>query len=196
MAGSFDMIREVSPVKDCWRLRVRGGKIQASIRKPMMKKFKNAIMEGEVYTMINFGVIRSAGNYRASKLNMEYKLLFSGKTRVFQAQSELIPLNGLSLVNTDDVAKTNGDSNYLIGLVGLLTTVSGEKELITGGKKTRIIQLELTEEKGKVQCTVFGDYVDIVKEFLVGGVSPLPVLVVQFFKVRLYNCKRMRTLGY
>ncbi|KAJ1383186.1 Nucleic acid-binding, OB-fold, partial [Sesbania bispinosa] len=91
---------------------VEGGKIQASIRKPMMKKFKNAIVEGGVYTMINFGVIRSAGNYRAAK--HEYKLLFSGKTRLFPAQTELIPLNGLSLVNTEDVFKTNGDSNYLI----------------------------------------------------------------------------------
>ncbi|KAJ1377804.1 hypothetical protein SESBI_48489, partial [Sesbania bispinosa] len=162
-----------------------GGKIQASIRKPMMKKFKNAIVEGGVYTMINFGVIRSAGNYRAAK--HEYKLLFSGKTRLFPAQTELIPLNGLSLVNTEDVFKTNGDSNYLIDLVGLLTAVSGEKELITEGRKTRMIQLELTDEKGKLQCTVFGDYVDAVKEHLSAGISPLPVLVVQFFKVRLYK---------
>ncbi|KAJ1430742.1 Nucleic acid-binding, OB-fold [Sesbania bispinosa] len=128
---------------------VEGGKIQASIPKPMMKKFKNTIMEGQVYTMMNFGVIRSAGNYRASK--HEYKLLFSGKTRVFLAQSELIPLNGLSLVNTDDVAKTNVDSNYLINLVGLLTAVSGEKELITEG---RMIQLELTDEKQMILSIV------------------------------------------
>ncbi|KAJ1378016.1 Nucleic acid-binding, OB-fold [Sesbania bispinosa] len=151
----------------------------------MMKKFKNAIVEGGVYTMINFGVIRSVGNYRAAK--HEYKLLFSGKTRLFPAQTELIPLNGLSLVNTEDVFKTNGDSNYLIDLVGLLTAVSGEKELITEGRKTRMIQLELTDEKGKLQCTVFGDYVDAVKEHLSAGISPLPVLVVQFFKVRLYK---------
>ncbi|KAJ1412838.1 hypothetical protein SESBI_19984 [Sesbania bispinosa] len=212
MAGSFDMIREVSPVKDCWRLRVRvirlwemcsildplkpfaidmvlidvgGGKIQATIRKPMMKKFKNAIVEGEVYTMMNFAVIRSAGNYRAAK--HEYKLLFSGKTRVFPTQSELIPMNGLSLMTTDDVTKTNEESNYLIDLVGLLTAVSVEKELVTEGRKTRMIQMELTDYKGKIHCTVFGNYVDTIKDLLTNGVSPMPILVVQFFKVRLYK---------
>ncbi|KAJ1426518.1 hypothetical protein SESBI_10262 [Sesbania bispinosa] len=100
MAGSFDLL------------------------KPFATDMVLIDVEGEVYTMINFGVIRSAGNYRASK--HEYKLLFSGKTRVFPTQFELIPLNGLSLMTTDEVAKTNGESNYLIA-------ASGEKELVTEG---------------------------------------------------------------
>ncbi|KAJ1399769.1 Nucleic acid-binding, OB-fold [Sesbania bispinosa] len=79
----------------------------------MMKKFKNVIVEGEVYTMMNFVVIRTMGTYHASK--HDYELLFNGKTRVFPTQSELIPVIGLSLMTTKDVAKTNGESNYLIG---------------------------------------------------------------------------------
>ncbi|KAJ1431361.1 Nucleic acid-binding, OB-fold [Sesbania bispinosa] len=102
MGGPFDMISAIHPGKDSWRLRVRVVRlwemcsivdptkpfaidmvlmdVEATIRKPMMKKFSNLIVEGEVYTMMSFAVIKNVGCYRASR--HEYKLLFSAKTKV------------------------------------------------------------------------------------------------------------------
>ncbi|KAJ1435999.1 Nucleic acid-binding, OB-fold [Sesbania bispinosa] len=212
MVGPFDKVSAIHPGKDSWRLRVRvvrlwemcsivdptnpfaidmvlldveGGKIQATIRKPMMKKFRNVISEGEVYTMLNFAVIKNVGSYRACR--HEFKLLFSAKTKVFPAQSDVIPTVGLSLMTTEQIAKTNGESNYLFDLMGILTVVSAEKVVETDGRKTRMMEMELMDDKGRMRCTVFGHYVDTLKAFVESGVTPLPVVVVQLFKVRLYK---------
>ncbi|KAJ1383205.1 hypothetical protein SESBI_43577 [Sesbania bispinosa] len=212
MAGPFDMISAIHPGKDSWRLRVRvarlwemcsivdpsrpfaidmvlidveGGNIQATIRKPMMKKFKDVIVEGEVYTMLNFAVIKNVGSYRASR--HEYKLLFSAKTKVFPAKSCAIPSVGLSLMSTEQITKTNGESNYLFDFMGVLTAISAEKVVETEGRKTRMMEMELADDKGRLRCTVFGDYVETLNSYVALGVTPLPVVVVQLFKVRLYK---------
>ncbi|KAJ1418964.1 Nucleic acid-binding, OB-fold [Sesbania bispinosa] len=196
MAGPFDKVSAIHPGKESWRLRVRvvrlwemcsivdptnpfaidmvlldveGGKIQATIRKPMMKKFRNVISEGEVYTMLNFAVIKNVGSYRACR--HEFKLLFSAKTKVFPAQSDVIPTVGLSLMTTEQIAKTNGESNYLFDLMGILTAVSAEKVVETDGRKTRMMEMELMDDN----------------DYIVGRCYPLPVVVVQLFKVRLYK---------
>ncbi|KAJ1391441.1 hypothetical protein SESBI_36682 [Sesbania bispinosa] len=175
MAGPFDMINAIHPGKDSWRLRVRvvrlwemcsiaeptnpfafdmvlmdveGGKIQESIRKPMMKKFRNLIAEGVVYTMLNFAVIKSVGSYRAAR--HEYKLLFSAKTKVFPSQSDVISIIGLSLMRSEQISKTNGESNFLFDFMGILTAVFAEKEVETDGRKTRMMEMELADDKNVV----------------------------------------------
>ncbi|TKY53417.1 hypothetical protein E2542_SST24947 [Spatholobus suberectus] len=116
VAGPFDSVKDIYGGRDTWRLKVRviwmwnvcslcdpsspfaiemvlidseGGKIQATIRKPMMKKFGKYVVEGEVYKMAFFGVLRNTGSYRATK--HKFKLLFSGKTKVIHCESEIIP---------------------------------------------------------------------------------------------------------
>ncbi|KAJ1390611.1 hypothetical protein SESBI_37352 [Sesbania bispinosa] len=212
MDGPFDMISAIHPGKDSWRLRVRvvclwemcsiaeptkpfaidmvlmdieGGKIQASIRKPMMKKFRNLIAEGEVYTVLSFAMIKNVGSYRASR--HDYKLLFSAKTKVYPSQCDVIPVVGLSLMSSEQISKTNGESNFLFDFMGILTVVSAEKEVETDGRKTRMMEIELADDKGRMRCTVFGNYVDTLKEYVASGVAPLHVVVVQLFKVRLYR---------
>ncbi|KAJ1409128.1 Nucleic acid-binding, OB-fold [Sesbania bispinosa] len=142
---------------------VEGGRIQATIRKPMMKMFSNLIAEGEVYSMMSFAMIKNVGCYRASR--HEYKLLFSAKTKVYQSQSTVITVD----------------------LMGVLTVVSTEKEVETDGRKTRMMEMELADDKGRMRCTVFGNYVDTLKDFVASSVTPLPVVVAQLFKVRLYK---------
>ncbi|KAJ1382102.1 Nucleic acid-binding, OB-fold [Sesbania bispinosa] len=83
VSGPFDSIRDIKEKREALRLKVRviriwelcqpsnpsnvwsiemvfldaeGGRIQASIRKPMIKKFKNFVVEGGVYKMTYFGV--------------------------------------------------------------------------------------------------------------------------------------------
>ncbi|KAJ1390723.1 Nucleic acid-binding, OB-fold [Sesbania bispinosa] len=84
--GPIDMVRNICGVKDSWRLKVRvvrlwkscskndpknvfslemvlvdveGARIQESIRKPMIRKFANVIVEGDLYKMIYFAVVKN-----------------------------------------------------------------------------------------------------------------------------------------
>ncbi|KAJ1407049.1 Nucleic acid-binding, OB-fold [Sesbania bispinosa] len=115
MAGMYDLVKDVFPGKQTWRLKVRiwemcpidlpanpfaiemvmmdveGDKIQATIRKPMIRKFCGSVLEGHAYKMAFFGVVR----------------------------------------NTD--------------MMGLLTVASSEKMSERSGHMTRFIILELTD---------------------------------------------------
>ncbi|TKY71974.1 hypothetical protein E2542_SST00708 [Spatholobus suberectus] len=52
----------------------------------MMKKFGKSVVEGEVYKMAFFGVLRNTRSYRATK--HKFKLLFSGKTKLRPCQRQ------------------------------------------------------------------------------------------------------------
>ncbi|KAJ1413287.1 hypothetical protein SESBI_19834 [Sesbania bispinosa] len=146
MAGMYDLVKDVFLCTQTWRLKVRivkiwemcpidqpanpfaiemvmmdieGAKIQATIRKPMIRKFRGSVLEGHAYKMAFFGVVR----------------------------------------NTD--------------MMGLLTAASSEKS----GRMTR----------GKINCTFFGDYVDVVNGYLARESKELPVVVVQYARVKAYK---------
>ncbi|KAJ1395833.1 Nucleic acid-binding, OB-fold [Sesbania bispinosa] len=91
----------------------QGGKIQATIHKPMIRKFRGALVEGRVYRMIFFGVVKNIGSYRACR--HEFKLLFHGRTRVAECKGVPIPMYGLSLMTTEDIKNTGGRPGYLFG---------------------------------------------------------------------------------
>ncbi|TKY71350.1 replication factor-A carboxy-terminal domain protein [Spatholobus suberectus] len=57
-----------------------GSKIQAPIRKPMLRKFNGCVKERVIYKMSYFGVVPNSGSCRATK--HEFKLLFHAKTFV------------------------------------------------------------------------------------------------------------------
>ncbi|KAJ1393018.1 Nucleic acid-binding, OB-fold [Sesbania bispinosa] len=212
MAGGYDHVANIFPGRQNWRLRVRvvrlwnmfpidepsrtfsiemvlvdemGERIQASIRKPMIKKFGCSVIEGEAYKMHFFGIVRNLGSYRATK--HEYKLIFHAKTKISRCEASSLPLHGICPMNSEDIMRTNGQSDYLVDVVGVLTAISAEKRSFRDGRMTRVMQMELTDDKGKVQCAMFGSYVDMVGDLLTGMGPELPVMVVMFAKVKLYK---------
>ncbi|KAJ1391983.1 Nucleic acid-binding, OB-fold, partial [Sesbania bispinosa] len=113
LGGPFDLIRNVTCGRDTWRLKVcvvriwevcardnpsnifsveMGGRIQANIRKAMLRKYMNCVAEGGVYKMTYFGVVDNGGSFRAT--SHEFKLLFQARTRVLPAKSVIIPRFG------------------------------------------------------------------------------------------------------
>ncbi|KAJ1409347.1 Nucleic acid-binding, OB-fold [Sesbania bispinosa] len=121
MACAFDPVKKVYPGRQTWRLKVtiermwggvfpldepakpfsiemvlldsEGVKVQASIRRPMLKKFKDLVVEGEVYKMYFFGVVRN------------------------------------------------------LDCIGVLTAVYAEKRSVRDGRTTRVVQMELLDDK-------------------------------------------------
>ncbi|KAJ1384828.1 Nucleic acid-binding, OB-fold [Sesbania bispinosa] len=212
MASVFDVVKNISPGKQTWRLKVRvervwemfpldepakpffvemvlmdskGDKIQASIRKPMMKKFKGVIMEGEVYKMYFFGDVRNMGSFRATR--HEYKLLFHSRTKASRCDAANIPFIGLDPFSSKQIRETGGESDFLLDFVGVLTAVSDEKRSVRDGRTTRAVQMELIDEKGKAYCTLFGNYVDVVKDFASSIGCELPVVIIQYAKVKRFR---------
>ncbi|KAJ1384830.1 Nucleic acid-binding, OB-fold [Sesbania bispinosa] len=141
MASVFYVVKNISPGKQTWRLKVRVERVWEMFpldepakpfsvemvlmdSKPMMKKFKGVIMEGEVYKMYFFGVVRNMGSFRATR--HEYKLLFHSRTKASRCDAASIPFIGLDPFSSKQIRETGGESDFLLDFVGVLTAVSDE----------------------------------------------------------------------
>ncbi|KAL2926799.1 Pyruvate kinase [Bienertia sinuspersici] len=78
MENKTDYISDINPSKDSWSIVVKvirlwhGNKIQASIKRAMIKKFRSLLNEGVSYTMSTFGVGQNIGDYKPT--SNAYKL--------------------------------------------------------------------------------------------------------------------------
>ncbi|QHO49926.1 Replication factor-A carboxy-terminal domain protein [Arachis hypogaea] len=116
MPPPFDMISKMHPHREAWRLKVRvlrlwvvpsfGNheipitmemilvdehceKIQATVKKPLLNRFRDHIVEGQVYRMAYFTVVSNHGSYRAT--SHEFKLVFFHRTTVVAVDEDVIP---------------------------------------------------------------------------------------------------------
>ncbi|KAL2893522.1 Replication protein A 70 kDa DNA-binding subunit C, partial [Bienertia sinuspersici] len=101
MAQSINMINDLTPINEIWKIKVRiillwevpnynnpnvvdsielvlvdekGSRIEASIRKTIMQRFSNMVKEGWCSIIVNFGLISNIGKHRVT--NHSYKLNF------------------------------------------------------------------------------------------------------------------------
>ncbi|XP_057418862.1 uncharacterized protein LOC130713078 [Lotus japonicus] len=211
-AGPFHPLRVLRPGKDTWKVKVRvlrqwemfpagepskpyalnlvlidseGVKIEAYIKKNYLSKFKGEFSEGNVYKITYFDVSENSGIFRASEHFC--KIFFNHRTRVAQEHSDVIPNICLSLKNSTYIDATMGESDFLIDFIGLVTHVLRERQYVKDGRVTRKIELDLIDDKGMVKCALFGNYVDIVTEFLAIDRNGFPVMVVQFAKIKSFR---------
>ncbi|KAJ1405253.1 hypothetical protein SESBI_26017 [Sesbania bispinosa] len=97
---------------------------------------------------------------------------------IFLGRKGCIPRFGFTFTDSAGLLDTDEQSDFLIDTIGLLTVVSSEKRSIRDGRMTRVIQLELTDDK---------DYVDIINEQLNATGAELPVVIIQLAKVKRFR---------
>lgn len=167
-----------------------GVKIHATIRKQLVYLFKHKLIEGKVYKLSNFTVLLNSGAYRTT--THTYKLMFQMNTKVEEShdhESSLIPNYGLTLTNISQITSRTQDYEYLVDVIGLITGISAEREFVRDGKLTKILVIELTDQSGKCECTLFGNYVDELQKLMGKVVDGSPVVVIQFAKVKIFRDK-------
>ncbi|RYR47899.1 hypothetical protein Ahy_A07g033884 [Arachis hypogaea] len=72
-------------------------------------------------------------------------------------------------------------------VVGLLVSVSEEKEYDKDEKKMKMAVMELAENDHRIRCALFGEYVDELNRFLSSGYAEQPVVVLQLAKVKVFR---------
>ncbi|XP_045814710.1 uncharacterized protein LOC123921661 [Trifolium pratense] len=214
MGSSFDMLSDVIPGRDSWNFRVRvlrmwpvhsfmspgevnglemvlidekGGKIHASIRKQLLYLFDKKINEGDVYKLSHFAVAPSVGGYRPTL--HPYKLVFQMKTKVQICDGPDIPSFGFNFTDLDVVSSYTADFGFLLDVMGVMTGISTEREYLRDDKLVKMIVLELTDQSGKCECALFGDYVDELQRLIGNSSKGLPVVVIQFAKIKIFREK-------
>ncbi|KAK2414171.1 replication protein A 70 kDa DNA-binding subunit C [Trifolium repens] len=79
--------------------------------------------------------------------------------------------------------------SYLVDVIGVVTGMSAEREYVRDGKITKMIIVELTDHSGKCECALFGDYVDELNKKIGKSAVGLPIVVIQFAKVKIFRDK-------
>ncbi|KAK2426302.1 replication factor A protein [Trifolium repens] len=165
----------------------KGGKIHASIRKQLVSMFEGKIEEGEVYEMSYFSVFPQVGQFRTTL--HPYKLLFKVRTKIHKCESSCVALSGMNFTEIGDICAHTHDYEYLVDVIGVMTGMSDEREYIKDGKITKMVIIELTDHSGKCECALFGGYVNELKKKMGKSSSGLPVVVVQFAKIKIFRDK-------
>ncbi|XP_045794777.1 uncharacterized protein LOC123889473 isoform X2 [Trifolium pratense] len=109
------------------------------------------------------------------------------KTRVELSECPEISRFGLSLSTIAEIRALPAEYDHLVDVVGLLTGVSREREYLRDSRVTKMIVIELTDHTGKCECALFGDYVGQFLEMVGKKTDYMPVVIVQFAKVKLFR---------
>ncbi|XLT69647.1 hypothetical protein S245_026792 [Arachis hypogaea] len=199
MTTAMDMVNKINLEKEAWNLKVRvirlwtvptftgqllpnsmemilvdesGCKIQATVQKTMICRFKQLLSEGRVYVIKLFSVVPNQGSYRATR--HQFKLIVQFRTTVRDAICDFIPKSTLTISPFTEILETKEDSDFLVDVVGLLVSVSEEKEYDKDGKKMKMAVMELAENDHRIRCALFGEYVDELNRFLSSGCVSYP----------------------
>ncbi|XP_052114345.1 uncharacterized protein LOC107479910 [Arachis duranensis] len=139
MTTAMDMVNKINPEKEAWNLKVRvirlwtvptftgqllpnsvemilvdesGCKIQATVRKTMIYRFKQLLTEGRVYVMKLFSVVPNQGSYKATR--HQFKLIFQFRTTVRDAICDFIPKSALTISPFTELLETKEDFDFLV----------------------------------------------------------------------------------
>ncbi|WJX45738.1 hypothetical protein P8452_32599 [Trifolium repens] len=135
----------------------------------------------------NFSVVTQSGLYRTTL--HPYKIVFQSKTQLVSCEACDIPYLGLSFVDVAEICAHTRDYEYLVDVIGVMTGISAEREYIKDDKITKMVIIELTDHIGKCECALFGDYVDEVQRKMEKSCAGLPIVVVQYAKIKVFRDK-------
>ncbi|WJX55676.1 hypothetical protein P8452_41417 [Trifolium repens] len=98
--------------------------------------------------------------------------------------------SGFNFVPISEVVGGSYDTDYLVDVIGILTGVGTEREVTNqNGSTTKLNVIALEAEGHKLQCTLFGPYVDELNAFIGSGDYNNAIVVLQFAKAKPFQDK-------
>ncbi|XP_039687935.1 uncharacterized protein [Medicago truncatula] len=162
-----------------------GSRIHASIKKTLWYKFQSEIREGKVYSFENMGVAANGGSYKTT--HHPYKLNFQFGTKCLPLFGALVSGSDFKFVPISDIVGGSYDCDYLVDVIGMLTGVGTEREYERNGSATKLNVIAMEADGYKLQCTLFGTYVDKLNTFLATGETANVVVSIQLAKVKVFQ---------
>ncbi|RYQ88819.1 hypothetical protein Ahy_B09g095791 [Arachis hypogaea] len=95
--------------------------------------------------MAYFTVVSNHGSYRAT--SHEFKLVFLHQTTVVAVDEDVIPKTYFNMFSFSELLNMTQDYDFLVDVIGFLTSVGEEKEYAKEGKFVKMIVLELTSKE-------------------------------------------------
>ncbi|WJX88373.1 hypothetical protein P8452_70471 [Trifolium repens] len=160
------------------------GRIHATVKTTLIYKFKDELIEGKVYTFEKMGVSPNVGAYRTT--HHSFKLNFKATTLVQR------------LFNQDIVRYP-----YNFVPIGQIVGGSYDIDFLVDGTSPKVNVIEIEQDGSKIQCYLYGAYVDVLNAFLGAGHVQNVVVVMMFAKavafqgkIHIQNCLNSTYLSF
>ncbi|XP_058761621.1 uncharacterized protein LOC131635036 [Vicia villosa] len=189
-ARRHDYVDDITSAKESWDIVIQiGDKIQASVRKVILS-FQSKICDGTVYNLKSFGVAANSGAYRTTKHKFKLSLQSGTPTQGLQKLETalLITISPYRLVSFLEIVGKI-DMDYLIEVVAIVSAVGRERVYERNCVTTKFNVIELESNGMKLECILFGTYVDALDAFLQTGYIGKFVVLAECLKVKMYNGK-------
>ncbi|RYR66625.1 hypothetical protein Ahy_A03g012656 [Arachis hypogaea] len=173
MTTAMDMVNKINPDKEAWNLKVR------VIRLWTVPTFTGQLLPNSMEMIL----VDESG----CKIQATVRKTMIYRTTVRDAICDFIPKSALTISPFTELLKTKVDFDFLVDVVGLLVSMSEEKEYDKDGKKMKMAVMELAENDHRIRCALFGEYVDKLNRFLSSGYAEQPVVVLQLAKIKVFR---------
>ncbi|XP_056686315.1 uncharacterized protein [Spinacia oleracea] len=95
-------------------LDAEGGKIQASIKKSFISKWRNVFLKGQAYNISYFGVGKNAGDYKPTMHPYKINFRMFTQAQAVEVVASTIPIDGFDFKSYE--ALKDLDNSVLIGI--------------------------------------------------------------------------------
>ncbi|XP_056856549.1 uncharacterized protein LOC130505966 [Raphanus sativus] len=215
--ASFDMIADLKPKKNMWKIRVKiiriwkqysvvggesiemvlvdsnGDKIHGCFKKDEVTQYEGLIGESESKLMANFIVTQSCGSYRTTP--HPYKIVFLPTTRVRNCEDLPRNLTGFNPVNYKDLMSGNLDGDFLVDVMGQVLEISHLDVVSVHGKDTPKLALELRNtEDDRLPIVLWGKFPEDVNDAVLRGSEDGVMLVMRFGKTKVVTPPILRRI--
>ncbi|KAJ1407466.1 hypothetical protein SESBI_24273 [Sesbania bispinosa] len=145
----------------------QGTKIQDSVSRDLLKILNLSLEEGGFYYISYVLVVANDGNDRPTR--HAYRLVIESRSHVVKAERLTYTKFGLSPLTCSDLVRTKKDTKHLVDKVGLLTSISCEREYTKDDKDILAIYMEIIDPH--------------VVKFLRSNGPCTPIIVVQMARI-------------
>ncbi|KAJ1390324.1 hypothetical protein SESBI_37539 [Sesbania bispinosa] len=159
--GVFDAVKSIHRGKETWRLKVRVVDVGDMCKgKP-----------SNVFSVEMVLVDAKGGRFKPKTGYVE-------EDQGISCESEIIPRFGFDLRSSQESMKQMWALNICL------------KKYEKFNRTIRVLEVELTDDKGVVRCSLFGHFIDLMKDYLNNrSVDELDIVVIQFASLRSYMGK-------
>ncbi|KAH6771445.1 hypothetical protein C2S52_016248 [Perilla frutescens var. hirtella] len=162
-------------------------RIHVTIPGSNFEKFKQRLIEGSVYALIDFVIGMNIMKYRTT--SCIHKIIVFKHTRLFEVFHEEFPKCLFELKRFADIAQMDnvGDSS-MFDVIGAIVSHYRPQQKEINRKMTKLMDILLEDLEGNtITCTVWEHYVDEVIKFLDSGPEAPVGIILQLCRASIFR---------
>ncbi|KAK9683339.1 hypothetical protein RND81_10G133400 [Saponaria officinalis] len=166
----------------------QGNHIHATIPRRLINNYSEMLKEGIIYKIQHFEVATTARSYRPVTSTNNIIKWTPFTSIVEDNQNRPIPNHKFEFHPLDNLVERTNKTDYLIDVIGLLTTIEGKTQTTTSKGETQLRHIYIEDErKNSFRVTLWGHTADLIDEETATDNTEDKVIIITSTKVVLFK---------